>query len=132
MIKLRRKYLKFIAKNKNKNKAKFKFQGISAISQRWFDLDFDLIEVKFSICEPDSYKKPFQIHDDTKDSNTFKRFQVIIGNKKCVEIFKFHNDDPIVKYYQKSFNCCCFSSLAPYFVSTEQIKAANAISSRIE
>ena len=74
VIKLRRKYLKFIAKNKNKNKAKFKFQGISAISQRWFDIDFDWIEVNFSIREPDFYKKLFKIHDDTQDTNTFKSF----------------------------------------------------------
>ena len=38
VVKLCRKYLKFIAANKNKNKAKFKFQGQSAISKRWFDL----------------------------------------------------------------------------------------------
>ena len=41
VVKIHQKDLKFIAANKNKNKAKFKFQGQSAISQRWFDLDFD-------------------------------------------------------------------------------------------
>ena len=41
VVKLRRKYNKFIAENKNKNEDKFKFQGLSARSKRWFDLDFD-------------------------------------------------------------------------------------------
>ena len=45
---LRRKYLIFTDANKNKNKNKFKFQGQSARSQRWFDLDFDWIDVNFS------------------------------------------------------------------------------------
>ena len=48
VVKLRQNDLEFIAANKNKNEAKFKFQGQSARSQRWFDLDFDWIEVNFS------------------------------------------------------------------------------------
>ena len=52
VVKIRQKYLKFIAENKNKNEAKFKFQGQSARSQRWFDLEFDWIEVSYSTCEP--------------------------------------------------------------------------------
>ena len=48
VIMLRRKYLKFVAVDKNKNEAKFKFQGQSARSKRWFDLDFDWIEVNLS------------------------------------------------------------------------------------
>ena len=55
VIMIRRKYLKLVAADKNKNKAKFKFQGQSSISQRWFDLDFDWIEVDFSPREPDFY-----------------------------------------------------------------------------
>ena len=43
--------------------AKFKFQGQSAISQRWFDLDLDWIEVNFSTSEPDFYRKKFQSHN---------------------------------------------------------------------
>ena len=69
---IRREDLNFVATDKNKNEAKFKFQGQSARSQQWFDLDLDWIEEKFSTCEPDFYKKPFQIHDDTQDINTFK------------------------------------------------------------
>ena len=80
MVKLRQKGLKFIAANKNKNEAKFKFKGQSAISQRWFDIGFDWIEVNFSTRDPDLYKKLFQIHDNTQDTNTFKIFQVTIGN----------------------------------------------------
>ena len=52
VIKLRQKNLKLISANRNKNEAEFKFQGLSAISQRWFDLDFDWIEVNFSTREP--------------------------------------------------------------------------------
>ena len=62
VVMLRRKDLKFTESNKNKNEAKFKFQCQSARSQRWFDLDFDWIEINFSTREPDFYKKIFQIH----------------------------------------------------------------------
>ena len=64
-----------------------KFTSIQskARSQRWFDLDLDWIEVNFSTREPDFYKKLFQSHDDTQDINTFKCFQVPIGDAKCVE-----------------------------------------------
>ena len=53
VINIIQKDLKLIAENNNKNEAKFKFQGQYARSQRWFDLDFDWIEVKFSTSEPD-------------------------------------------------------------------------------
>ena len=56
MVKLHLKDLKFIAANKNENKDKFKFQGLSKISQRWFDLEFDWRKVNFSTREPDFYK----------------------------------------------------------------------------
>ena len=132
VVMLSQKDLKFIAANKNKNEAKFKFQGQSARSQHWFDLDFDQIEVNVSTCKPDFYKKPFQSYDNTQDKNTFKFFQVPIGNAKCVETFKFHNDAPILKYFQRSLNSYCFSSLQSAFVIIKQIKAANYISLRIE
>ena len=122
-----RKDLNVFATYKNKNEAKFKFQGQSARSQHWFDLDFDWIEVNFSTREPDFYKKLFQSHDNTQDTNTYKSFQVPIGNAKCVESFKFQNDAPILKYCQKSLNSCCFSSLASAFDSINHNKAANAI-----
>ena len=119
VIMLRQKYLKFVAAYKNKNEAKFKFQGQYERSKSWFDLDFDWMEVKFSTREPYLYKKTFQSHGDTQYTNTFKRFQVPIGNAKCVESFKFHNDEPILNYFQKSLNSCCFSSLASSFVGTK-------------
>ena len=78
VVKLYRKDLKFIATNKNKNEAKFKFQGQSARSQRWFDLDFDWIEVNFSTRETDFYKKRFHSHDDKKYTKSFKFFQKMI------------------------------------------------------
>ena len=80
VIKLRRKDLKFTAENKNKSEAKLKFQCQSARSQRWFDIEFDWIEVNFITREPDLYKKCFQIHDNTQDTNTSRIFQVPIGN----------------------------------------------------
>ena len=65
VIRIRLKYLKFVATDKNKHEAKFKFQGQSARSQRWFDLDLDCIEINFSTREPGFYKKLFQSHYDT-------------------------------------------------------------------
>ena len=111
VVMLRRKYLMVTDSNKNKNEAKFKFQGQYTISQRWFNLGFDYIEINFSTREPDFYKKVLQIHDNTQDTNTLKLFQVTIGNSKCVETFKFHNYAPILKYCQKLLNNYCFSSL---------------------
>ena len=87
VVKLRRKDFKFIAANRNKNEAKFKFQGQSARSQRWFDLDFNCIEVSFNTREPDFHKNVFQIHDNTQDKNTFKIFLVPIGKFKMCGIF---------------------------------------------
>ena len=98
--------MEFVATDQNKNEAKFKFQGQSARSQRWFDLDLYWIELNFSTFEPNFYKKRFQSHNDTQDINTFRLFQVPIGNAKCVESFKFQNDDPILNYLHKSLNRC--------------------------
>ena len=78
VIMLLREDLIFFATDKNKNEGKFKFQGQSAISQQWFDLDFDWIDVNFSTHEPDVYNKLLKIHDDTQDINTFRFFQVPI------------------------------------------------------
>ena len=124
--------MKFVTTDKNKNEAKFNFQGKYARSQRWFDIEFDWIEVNFSTREPDFHTKPFQIHDNTQDTNSYKNFQVLIGNAECVETFKFHNDAPILKYCQKSLNSCCFSSLVSAFDSINHNKASNDIALRIE
>ena len=43
VVKLCQKDLKYVAAYKNKNEAKFKFHGLSAKSQRWFDIEFDWI-----------------------------------------------------------------------------------------
>ena len=85
LIMFRRKDLKFDAADKNKNKSKFKFQGQSARSQLWFDLDLDWIDMNFSTREPDLYKKLFQSNDKEQETNTFKLFQVPIGNVKVVK-----------------------------------------------
>ena len=118
---------KFISANKNKNEAKFMRQGQSARSQRWFDIQFDWIKVNFSTREPDFLKKLFQIHDNTQYTIILKIFQVPIDNIKCVEIFMFHNDSPILKYFQKLLNRCFFNGLEPYFSSIEKPKASNYI-----
>ena len=104
VIRIRLKDLKFVATDKNKNGAKFKFQGQSVRSQQLFDLYLDCIEINVITLEPNFYKKKFQSHDDTQDNNTFKIFQVPIGNAKCVELFKFRIDAPILKYCQQSLN----------------------------
>ena len=82
VVKLRRKDLKFVATDWDKNEAKFEFQGQSARSQRWFDLDFDWIEVNFSTREPDFYKNIFKamtIHKILIHSDYFK-FQLEMQN----------------------------------------------------
>ena len=132
VVKLCQKDLKFVATCRNKNEAKFKLQGQSARSQLWFDLDLYWIDIHFSSHEPDLYKKLFQSHDDTQEDNTFKTFQVPIGNAKCVESFKFQNDAPILKYCQKTLNSCCFISLASAFASIKHFKAANDTSTRTQ
>ena len=55
VVMISRKDFKCIAANKNKCESKSKFRGLSARSQRWFDLGFDWIEVKLSTHEPDFY-----------------------------------------------------------------------------
>ena len=75
VVKICCKDLKCFATDKNKNEAKFKFQGQYARSQIWFDLDLYSIKISFSSREPGFYKNFFQIHDDTQDDNTFKKFK---------------------------------------------------------
>ena len=106
---------------------KFKFHGQSGRSRLWLDLDLDWIDINFSTREPDFYKKLFQSHDNEQDTDTFRTFQVPIGNAKVLKSFVFHKDAPILSYCQKSLNSCCFSSIASAFASTNQFKAADAI-----
>ena len=61
-----------------------------------------------------------------------KKFQVPIGNAKCVESFKFQNDAQILKYCQKNFNSSCISSLASTFATINHNAADNAIAMIIE
>ena len=88
--------------------------------------------MNFSTREPDFYKKLFQSHDNRQDKDTFKTFQVPIGNAKVVKSFMFHKDAPILSYCQKTLNICCFSSLASAFASIKHFKSENAISIRIK
>ena len=113
----------FDAADKHKNESKFKFQGQSARSQAWFYLYLDWIDIYFSTCEPDFYKKLFQSHDNKQDEDTFKTYPVPIGNAKVVKSFKFQKDAPILSYCQKTFNRCCFSSLSSAFASIKHFKA---------
>ena len=111
---------------------KLKCQSQSARSQIWFDIDLDWIDINFSTREPDFYKKLFQSHDNKQDKDTFKKFQVPIGNTKVLKSFKFQKDAPIIRYCQKTLNSCCFSSLASAFAGIKHFKAENAISIRIK
>ena len=112
VIKFWRKELQFYAADKIKTESKFKFQGHSARSQLQFDLDLDWIDINFSTREPDFYKKLFQSHDNKQDKDIFKNFQVPIGNAKVVKSFMYKKDAPIIRYFEKTLNSCCFSSLA--------------------
>ena len=84
-----RKDLKFDAADKNKNSSKFKFQGQSARSRYWFDLDLYWIDINFSTREPDFYKKLFHYHDNEQETDSFRIFEVPIGNAKVVKSFVF-------------------------------------------
>ena len=132
VIMFRRKDLKFDAADKNKNESKFKFQDQSGRSRLWFDLDLDWIVINFSTREPYFYKIFFQNHDNEQETDTFRTFQVPIGNAKVVKSFVFHTDAPILSYRQKSLNSCCFGSLASAFASINHFKAAAAISLSIK
>ena len=90
VIKFRRKDMKFDAADKNKNTSKFKCQGQSARSRYWFDLDLDWIDINFSPREPDFYKKIFQNNDNEQEADSFRIFEVPIGNAKVVKSFVFH------------------------------------------
>ena len=132
VIMFRRKDLKFDAVDKNKNGSKLKVQDQYAGSQLWFDLDLYWIGMNFSTREPGFYKKLFQSHDNEEETNTFKLFQVPIGNAKVLKSFVLHADATIIIFCQKTLNSCCFSSLASAFASNKHFKSANAISIRIK
>ena len=89
VVKLWRKDLLFYEADKNKTESKFKFQCQSARSKLWFDLYLDWIDIHFSTREPDFYKKLFQSHDNKQDEDTFKTFQVPIGNAKFLSHLSF-------------------------------------------
>ena len=93
-----RKYLKITEANQNRNEDKFRSQGQYERPQRWFDVDSDCIEEKFSKREPGLYRKIFQMHDKTKNTNTLKHFEVPIGNSKCVEKIRSHSKGPMLKF----------------------------------
>ena len=95
-------------------------------------LDLDWIDINFSTREPGFYKNLFQNHDNEQEADSFRIFEVPIGNSKVVKSFVFHKDAPTLIYRQKSLNSCCFSILASAFSSINQIKAANAISLRMK
>ena len=75
--------------------------------------------------------KLFDNHDNEQEADSFRIFEVPIGNAKFVNAFVFHKDAPTLKFCQKSLNSCCFSSLASAFASIKQFKSEHAISLRI-
>ena len=57
------------------------------------------------------YQTKFR-QDDTK---IFQIFGVPIDNAKTKRKLKFHLAAPVMKYLQKTFNSCCWSSLESAF-----------------
>ena len=55
----------------------------------------------FALVNLISIKKLFQNHDNKQETDTFRIFQVPIGNAKVVKSFVFHKDAPIISYCQK-------------------------------
>ena len=55
----------------------------------------------FNTNEPDFYFKKIQSHDNKQDKDTFKTFQVPIGNAKVAKSVVFQKDAPILSYCQK-------------------------------
>ena len=91
-----------------------------------------MIDINFRTHEPGFYKKLFQCHDNEQETNTFKFYQIPIGNSKVVKSFVFHKYAPILGYCQKTLNSCWFSSLVSAFASNKNFKASNAIYIRIK
>ena len=79
-----------------------------------------------------SIRNFFKNHEKEQETDSFRIFQVPIGNAKVVLSFVFHEDAPILSYRQKSLNSCCYSSLASDFASINHFKAAADISLRIK
>ena len=71
VVKLHWKGLISTEADKNENEYKFKLQGLSAISHRWFNLDFDWIEVNFDTNKSDFIKETF------KNSWKYTRYKYI-------------------------------------------------------
>ena len=72
-------------KNEKEITRKYNFQGQSAILIRWFDLDQEWSEEKFSTHEPDFYKKIYQTNIRGQDMKIYQLFVVTIGNTKVKE-----------------------------------------------
>ena len=49
-------------KKEKENTNKYNFQGWSTISKRWFYLDHEWLEKTCSTCEPEFYKKLYQVN----------------------------------------------------------------------
>ena len=95
---IRRKYLD--DKKEKENTNKYKFQGQYARSIRWFDIEYDSLEEKFSTREPDFYNF-FKMNIKGQDMKTNQVFVVIIGNAKITEKIDFHLRAPVLKYHQE-------------------------------
>ena len=63
-------------------KIKYLFQEQSSRSKRWFDLDIEWVEEKFSTREPKFYKRLFQTNIEGQSGLTYPIFSVPIGNAK--------------------------------------------------
>ena len=66
------------------------------------------------------------------DKETFQIFRVPIVNKKITRKVQFHLAAPLIKYHQKRYNSCYFSSLASGFYRINGNRAVNGLIDSIE
>ena len=66
--------------------------------------------------EPYFYRELYQTKFRGGDTKTFQIFGVPIGNAKIARNLQFHLAAPVMKYHQKTYNSCCWSSLSSAFL----------------
>ena len=111
---------------------KYLFQGQSEISKHWLDLDMEWVEENFSKRELQFYKRLFQTIIEGQSGITYLIFPVTFVNVKETGEIEYALHDPLVAYYQKDSNFCCFSSLASTFTASGEKNAVRKIARQIE
>ena len=64
--------------------------------------------------------------------NIFGIFGVTIGNAKLTKKVQLHPAAPVIKYHQKTYNSCCFSSLPSDFHCINDNRNVPALVNSIE